>query len=434
MNYNINRTLSSKSKSFKWTFNEKNGLKIYRQFSNKERIDIFSINELEQIIQFTIKNGKVPLANSVDKIHQGTEKNGIGSFIYKHIKKDTIKAQAASQLAAILVYTGIFEYNGTTKNMEFWIKNSDLKLLFMDDQYLLDNRSESIKNEKTIEIEEKKITMENGESKYDINKIVQYLKKYKDNIHNLYTWNAKTEKLVDFGILTKEEHYELNNVEPYISQPFEKEIILKKRVNLKLLDSYTNDKEMFFKLCLWIIKDWGGIKSAKDEQTKELIEVFLSETEPAFKRIASSSKVGSYMYPEKNIIYDSRVAYSLNWIILSENAGDAFFPIPEGRNSKMTAFDMNVLIRLKNIESYKIDSLKEIDKKKFISSTDKNNYITQNKAYTELNKLIKEVSYKLWEGDTEKQKNLYYTEMLLFSIADREVYKDITDRLSMNIN
>jgi len=271
-------------------------------------------------------------------------------------------------------------------------------------------------------------------TKYDVNKIVKYLAKYKDDIHNLYTWSAKTEKLIDFGILTDVEHYELNNVEPYISRPYEREIILKKKVNKTLLDAFKNDKETFFKLCLWIIKDWGGIKSAQDEQTKILIENFLEEEEPSFKRIASSSKVGSYMYPEKNIIYDSRVAYSLNWIILSQNAGNIFFPIPEGRNSRMTAFDMNVLLRLNNIESYKIENLKKLSKKNFISTTDKKIYIPKNKAYSELNKLIKKISFKLWENDIEKQKNLFYTEMLLFSIADKEIYKDITDRLTIKIN
>jgi hypothetical protein len=280
----------------------------------------------------------------------------------------------------------------------------------------------------------KKITTEEENTEYDVNKIVQYLRKYKDNLHNLYTWNAKTDKLVEFGILTDSEHYKLNNVEPYISRPYEKEIILKKKINQKLLDSHKNDKELFFKLCLWIIKDWGGIKTAKDKQTKELIETFLSETEPSFKRIASSSKVGSYMYPEKNIIYDSRVAYSLNWIILSQNAGNTFFPIPEGRNSKMIAFDMNVLIRLRNVESYKIDNLKKLNRKNFISDTDKKIYIPKNKAYSELNNLIKKISYKLWENDIEKQKKLFYTEMLLFSIADKEIYKDITDRLTIIIN
>lgn len=134
MNYRTFRTLGSKSKLFEWMFDSKIGLKIVRQFSTGERIDIFSTNELEQIIQFTIKNGNMPLANNVVKIHNGTEKKGLGSFIYNQFDKDINKAQAASQLAAILVNTGIYDYNGVTRNMEFWIKNSDWQLLLMNNQ------------------------------------------------------------------------------------------------------------------------------------------------------------------------------------------------------------------------------------------------------------------------------------------------------------
>ena len=132
MNYITFRTLGAKGKLFKWMFDPKIGLKIYRQFSNGERVDTFSINEIEQIIQFTLSNGNVPLANSVDKMHKGTEKIGLGSFIYKHFDKDITKAQAASQLAAILVKTGIFDFNGVTRNMEFWIKNKDWQLLLVN--------------------------------------------------------------------------------------------------------------------------------------------------------------------------------------------------------------------------------------------------------------------------------------------------------------
>ena len=85
---------------------------------------------------------------------------------------------------------------------------------------------------------------------------------------------------------------------------------------------------------------------------KSVLE-FLRTDRPKFKRIASTSKVGGFMTPTKNIIYDSRVAYTMNWIILSEDAGDRFFPIPEGRNSKMQAFDLDVLIRLKFLNIYR---------------------------------------------------------------------------------
>lgn len=115
-------------------FNPEKGLTIYRQFSTGDRIDVFSINELDQIIQFTISNGNVPLANSVSKIHQGIERIGLGSFVYGQLDKDIVKAQATSQLAAIFVHSGVYEYNGLTRNMEFWIKNSDWQLLLMKEQ------------------------------------------------------------------------------------------------------------------------------------------------------------------------------------------------------------------------------------------------------------------------------------------------------------
>jgi hypothetical protein len=133
MNYRTLRTLGAKSKLFKWIFDPKNGITIRRQFTNGDRVDIFSINEIEQIIQFTIKNGNIPLANSVEKINAGVEKIGLGSFIYNQFTKDINKAQAASQLAAILVKTGIYDYNGLMRNMEFWIKNSDWQPLLLNE-------------------------------------------------------------------------------------------------------------------------------------------------------------------------------------------------------------------------------------------------------------------------------------------------------------
>ena len=95
------------------------------------------------------------------------------------------------------------------------------------------------------------------------------------------------------------------------------------------------------------------------------------------------------------------------------------------------AFEMNVLIRLKNINHYAPKEITEIDKRLYINQKDKTNYIPEKESYIELNNLIKEVSNKLW--NSEKSKMLYYTEMLLFSIADREVFSDITNRVSLII-
>ncbi len=261
---------------------------------------------------------------------------------------------------------------------------------------------------------------------FEIEKIVDYLKQFKDNLPSLYTWKAKIDKLVELGVLEPNEIDKLNKLNSY-----DREIILKDRVNIKIHNSYKNDKENFDKLCLWIIKDWGGILTAKDKDTIQLISTFLNTKTHSYKRIASASKVGAYMYPEKYIIYDSRVAYSINWIILSENAGNIFFPIPSGRNSKMVAFDMNVLIRMKNVLHYTPIEIEEMDKRQYIKSKDKKLYIPEKESYSELNKLIKKINKRLWDGD--KSEKLFYTEMLLFSIADREIFKDITEKIGLVI-
>lgn len=263
---------------------------------------------------------------------------------------------------------------------------------------------------------------------FNVDRIVNYLKNYKDTLPIIYTWEVNIDPLVELEIISSNEADRLRDDTPYLRALF-----LKERINYYLLKTINNDQGLFNKLCIWIIRDWGGIKTAKDDKTIELIKEFLEHHDnPSYKRIASSSKIGSFMFPEENIIYDSRVAYALNWILLSEDAGEKYFPIPSGRNSKMMAFDMNVLIHLKNINLFQPNSQEEL-KNKYISKKDKCVYIEKKRAYTELNQLIKEVSKKLWDGDLEKSRKLFYTEMLLFSIADREVFMDITKRLTLNI-
>lgn len=256
---------------------------------------------------------------------------------------------------------------------------------------------------------------------FDLDKIVNYLQKHKPNLSTLYKWEVKTKIISKLKEIIADELEITDSLTQY-----EKELIIKKIVEKKLNESLESNPELFHQLCLWIIKDWGGITSTNDKETLNLIKKFLKSEKPSFDRIASTSKVGSYLFPDKNTIYDSRVAYSLNWIILSQNAGEYFFPIPEGRNSKMSAFDLNVLIRLKNIANYHTENIEHLDHKLYISNADKKLFISKKEAYSELNKLVKSISQKLWEGDEEKQQNLYYTEMLLFSIADREIFLDIT--------
>jgi hypothetical protein len=267
--------------------------------------------------------------------------------------------------------------------------------------------------------------------KFDIDKFVKHLDRYKSDLSTLYNWNAKIDRLVELETLTEKQVKEMNALSAN-KKFYEKELQLKKIVGQKLNDTLKSNPDLFDKLCLWVIKDWGGIKTANDNDTIKLIKAFLGNEKPNFNRIASSSKVGAYMFPDRNVIYDSRVAYSLNWIILSENAGQQYFPIPEGRNSKMAAFDLNVLIRLKNISAYQTIDIKHLDHRLFINNSDKKLFINKKDAYSELNNLVKQINQKLWKGDNEKEQNLHFTEMLLFSIADREVFMEITTKYGTN--
>lgn len=263
---------------------------------------------------------------------------------------------------------------------------------------------------------------------FNVDVISNYLKDHKDLLHELYTWEADYSKLKELGVIND------TDINPKDS-PYERGLVIRSRIRKKLIDASQYDTNLYEKLCLWIIKDWGGIKGAKDENTKTLINNSLKDKDHwKFDRIASSSKIASFMYPKEYIIYDSRVAFSLNWIILSCDAGPFFFPIPGGRNSKMSAFDLNVLIRMSHIEKYQPSDLNSLNKHLFINDIDKTIFIAKKNAYSELNKLIKNVSKKLWEGDPEKQEKLFYTEMLLFSIADKQIFQDITKRTCLTIN
>lgn len=265
--------------------------------------------------------------------------------------------------------------------------------------------------------------------KFETDKIVKYLEKYKSKLPELISFKSNIDKLVELNIISESEKYNFTKLTNY-----DKEIKLKKLIYLKLHEFRNINSDDFDKLCLWIIKDWGGITAKNDDDTIKLVKNLFEAEYPEFNRIASTSKVGSFFDPENKIIYDSRVAYSLNWIILKEKASDKFFPIPEGRNSKMVAFDLNVLIRLNHISNYQSKNIEEMRNKKFISNLDKKIWIDTKYAYTELNKLIKEISKNLWVNEPEKQNNLYYTELLLFSIADNEIVKDITNRVTIQIN
>ena len=96
-----------------------------------------------------------------------------------------------------------------------------------------------------------------------------YLNRYKAHLPVLYKWNANIDRLVELETLTENQIAELNALTPY-----EKELRLKLIVRLKLNEAMKSDLPLFNKLCLWIIKDWGGIKTTDDDATIKAVRNF----------------------------------------------------------------------------------------------------------------------------------------------------------------
>lgn len=200
---------------------------------------------------------------------------------------------------------------------------------------------------------------------------------------------------------------------------FMRNILLKELIKDKVNGSYINSKINF-----WIINDWGGIKSFKKSEgniqristfSKQLLNQKLSID--TFGTISSLSKISSFVDPDNYVIYDSRVIYAFNWLILTTNPeGLKFFPMPLGRNKKLNDFDINTLIHLINIDKYNRNESLFYDHKT---------------AYFRFCDLIKSLSKIVFD---DKAIQPYYLEMLLFTIANVEIYKELTLLTKINIS
>lgn len=132
-----------------------------------------------------------------------------------------------------------------------------------------------------------------------------------------------------------------------IKDNYSKNIYLKENYS-DLLCDISNLKNFY-----WLIKDWGGISSFKEnDRNNEKIKNFMHQlntgklTKESFNVISSLSKIASFLDYKSFVIYDSRVIYSLNWLLLKYTDSKEFFPQPSGRNKELIQYDLKTIINL----------------------------------------------------------------------------------------
>jgi len=199
------------------------------------------------------------------------------------------------------------------------------------------------------------------------------------------------------------------NIPENIDGTYFKNIYLKKNFN-KVLQNDLNLENHY-----WIIQEWGGIKSLKqNDRNDEKINKFKKQlptgklTKEIFNLISSFSKLASFIKPNKYAIYDSRAIYSLNWLLFNFTDETELYPQPSGRNPKLSQYDLSTIFNLT---------------KKDIT------YKSHKTAYFEYCEFLKFLSKKVYDEDKP-----YKIEMLLFLIAPTKIIECIEKKTTITIN
>jgi hypothetical protein len=117
----------NKGKRFQWKFNATSGrLEITNQNGRELRYTLQEIHEILLSIQNDFGSDYFPLANNVERLSNGTERNGLGMIILRHKPGEISHAQGASYLGVVLEERGFLEWNGKHRGIEWRLKDKNL--------------------------------------------------------------------------------------------------------------------------------------------------------------------------------------------------------------------------------------------------------------------------------------------------------------------
>jgi hypothetical protein len=236
--------------------------------------------------------------------------------------------------------------------------------------------------------------------------LANYLKKYKTKLEAHYDWGINDAIPRDrFGFTFSGK------------TSFAKTLELKQQLSYAAASSSRLEDK--YLLAEYIIKDWGGIKRfSKIHETVQRLEPLRGKDRPAsfdfaFENISSWSKWLSVICPNWALIYDARVAYSLNAINFMSGSKAKIFPVPAGRNSTMKLLDSSTLAISLRLNTGEEDSAKALRATHLVPDNDA--YLCYLDTVTQAHKVI-------WADD---DRPIVYTEMLLFALADTVIFRDL---------
>ncbi|AKB18346.1 MULTISPECIES: hypothetical protein [unclassified Methanosarcina] len=118
--WSASHTLGTKEKVFSWRIDSRGNIFVKRKFRNDcfPRIDKISCSHLDKLQSFMQDREWKDLANDAAKLYLGTEKDGIGKFLYR-LRPEVPYAQLSSQLAAIFYHSEVWEWNEQKRGMKF---------------------------------------------------------------------------------------------------------------------------------------------------------------------------------------------------------------------------------------------------------------------------------------------------------------------------
>lgn len=123
------------------------------------------------------------------------------------------------------------------------------------------------------------------------------------------------------------------------SVPFDKTFENRKELSRK----FKAEPQSRRSIAIEMVRDWGGIRTGKisaiEQMSNQTPEQLIAL---GLWRISSWSKVIVLHDPEKYLIFDARVAFSINQILQRAEKIVTFFPTPPSRNSYVRAASLHV--------------------------------------------------------------------------------------------